>query len=123
MKPCEVSVDITIQKWFAQEQLQAPLHYPDQGDGEYAADPTNGKSMSFRFQTLKLSFTFTCNPITQIMYFEIRLRTMRNTVLCEIWIDRLMRHDSMCSARWPGKLNLHIYLHITDLFLSYITST
>ena len=29
-----------------QEQLQVNLHYPDQGDSEYAADPGYGKCMS-----------------------------------------------------------------------------
>ena len=54
VKPCVVNVSDTIQKWIAiiettgHEQLQVILHYPDQGDGEYAADPAFGKSMSYR---------------------------------------------------------------------------
>ena len=31
-----------------QEQLQVILHYPDQGDGKYVADPAYGNSMSSR---------------------------------------------------------------------------
>ena len=50
----EVNVSDTVQKWIAiiemtghKEQLQVILHYPDQEDGEYAANPTGGKSMSY----------------------------------------------------------------------------
>ena len=41
------------------EQLQVMLHYPDQGEGEYAADPAYGKSMSYR---LLLGLTLICHP-------------------------------------------------------------
>ena len=33
---------------WTREQLRVILHYPDQGDDEYAADPAYGKSMSYR---------------------------------------------------------------------------
>ena len=33
---------------WTQEQLQVILHYPDQGYGDYVADPAYGKSMSYR---------------------------------------------------------------------------
>ena len=35
---------------WTREQYQAILHYPDQGDGEYATDSAYGKSMSYRLQ-------------------------------------------------------------------------
>ena len=49
----EVSVCDTMQKGIAiiettQDQLQVIVHYPDQGNSEYTADPTYGKSMSCR---------------------------------------------------------------------------
>ena len=44
-----------VSKWrilcrddWTQEQWHVILHYPDHGDGEYAADPAYGKSMSYR---------------------------------------------------------------------------
>ena len=35
---------------WTREHSQAILHYSDQGDDEYAADPAYGKSMSYRLQ-------------------------------------------------------------------------
>ena len=47
LKPCEVNVGDTMQKWVAiikmtgnKSSCKQFLHYPDQGDGEYAADRT-----------------------------------------------------------------------------------
>ena len=33
---------------WTREQLQVILHYPDQGDGEYASDPAYDKGTSYR---------------------------------------------------------------------------
>ena len=41
-------VNYTNQADRTEDQLQAILHYPDQGDDEYAADPAYGKNMSYR---------------------------------------------------------------------------
>ena len=54
LNPYEVNVGEThtivncnnLDDWI-HEQLQLILHYPDQGDGEYAADPIYVKSMSY----------------------------------------------------------------------------
>ena len=45
---CHTKVNCNNRDDWTQEQLQVILHYPDQGDGEYAADPAYGKSMSYR---------------------------------------------------------------------------